>query len=68
MNHRSYALLGGAIVLSSTSVFAQKHEADRPNVIYVFPDQFRNNALEFWGQKEFKSRYVFRRILYTLQT
>ena len=22
----------------------------QPNVIYVFPDQYRNQAMEFWGR------------------
>ena len=26
--------------------------ADRPNVIYVFPDQFRNPSLGFWSDPE----------------
>lgn len=26
----------------------------RPNVIYVFPDQFRNMAMGFWSEKAFK--------------
>lgn len=26
---------------------------DRPNVIYVFPDQFRNQALGFWNGEEY---------------
>lgn len=32
-------------------------EAERPNIIYVFPDQFRNQALEFWNNDEY-SRHV----------
>ena len=28
-----------------------------PNVIYVFPDQFRNCAMQFWNEKEF-TRYI----------
>ena len=26
---------------------------DRPNIIYVFPDQFRNQALAFWNDPEY---------------
>lgn len=54
---RSYTLLSGALLLSSTAILAQNDKATKPNVIYVFPDQYRNCALEFWGQKEFK-KYV----------
>ena len=25
----------------------------RPNLLYVFPDQFRREAMGFWRQKEF---------------
>ncbi len=31
--------------------------ADRPNIVYVFPDQLRNHALQFWNEAEY-SRYV----------
>lgn len=29
--------------------------SERPNVIYVFPDQFRNQALGFWNEEEYSS-------------
>ena len=32
---------------------------ERPNVIYVFPDQMRNHAMEFWGQPEFRDSVNF---------
>lgn len=28
-------------------------EAGRPNVIYVFPDQYRNSSLGFWSDPEY---------------
>lgn len=28
-------------------------QTTHPNVLYVFPDQFRNHALEFWGEAPF---------------
>lgn len=31
-----------------------------PNIIYVFPDQFRNCAMQFWNQKEFQSYINFK--------
>lgn len=34
--------------------------ADRPNVIYVFPDQFRNSAMQFWAEEEFKQSVHFK--------
>lgn len=50
-------LLGGAFLLAASGAQAQSGAESRPNVIYVFPDQFRNCALEFWNQKEF-NQYV----------
>lgn len=31
-------------------------EAERPNVIYVFPDQYRNSSLGFWSDPEFAAQ------------
>lgn len=36
--------------------FAQK----RPNVIYIFPDQFRNHALGFWDEDGFRNHVNFK--------
>ncbi|MDR2915194.1 MAG: sulfatase [Tannerella sp.] len=33
---------------------------EQPNVIYVFPDQFRNHALEFWNENDFRDQVNFR--------
>lgn len=38
-------------------VFAQGET--RPNVIYVFPDQMRNHAMEFWNEPGFKEAVNF---------
>lgn len=35
-------------------------ENDSPNIIYVFPDQFRNHAMGFWGEEGFKQYINFR--------
>lgn len=32
----------------------------RPNIIYVYPDQFRNSAMEFWGEEGFREKVNFR--------
>lgn len=40
------------------SLFAQTNE--HPNVIYVFPDQFRNHAMQFWSEKGFKEHVNFK--------
>lgn len=34
--------------------------AERPNVIYVFPDQFRNSSLGFWNDAEYASQVGWR--------
>lgn len=31
----------------------------RPNIIYVFPDQFRNQAMEFWNSPEYASHVLW---------
>lgn len=33
---------------------------ERPNVIYVFPDQFRNSSLGFWSDPEYASQIGWR--------
>lgn len=51
-------------VLTTTSIalsmlvsgYAQK----KPNVIYVFPDQFRNHALGFWNENGFSDHVNFK--------
>lgn len=32
----------------------------QPNVVYVFPDQFRNSAMSFWNQEGFREHVNFR--------
>lgn len=39
---------------------AQQEQTSLPNVIYVFPDQFRNQALGFWGEDGFRDKVDFR--------
>ena len=42
------------IPLSSLAVAACGTTAqERPNIIYVFPDQFRNSAMAFWDEPDF---------------
>lgn len=33
---------------------------DRPNIIYVFPDQFRNHAMQIWNEEGFKDKVNFK--------
>ncbi|HNX89379.1 MAG TPA: sulfatase [Paludibacteraceae bacterium] len=33
---------------------------NRPNIVYVFPDQFRNNAMNFWNEDAFSKHVNFK--------
>lgn len=57
-----YGILAGSVgLLALQSCKArQVQQPIRPNVIYVFPDQFRNQAMEFWGQEGFRDKVNFR--------
>lgn len=61
-NAASIALLGWA--LTPVQAMCQKNQTAtqqrRPNVIYVFPDQFRNQALGFWNESGFRDKVNFR--------
>ena len=61
MKNRLNILLGGLGLLALQGCKApQGGQARQPNVIYVFPDQYRNQAMEFWGQEGFRERVNFR--------
>lgn len=48
-------VMGGMALLGVPECMAlEAAPQEFPNVIYVFPDQFRNQALAFWGQDGFK--------------
>ncbi len=49
------ALLSWTITTSLTAQITV-----HPNVIYIFPDQFRNCALHFWNDKEFQQYVNFK--------
>lgn len=54
-------LVGGFGLLTFSGCQApQSAEQVQPNVIYVFPDQYRNHAMEFWGMEGFRERVNFR--------
>lgn len=52
MKHLSY-LIGGLSLVTSVA-YPQSNQPTRPNIIYVFPDQYRNDACGFWNQEEFR--------------
>lgn len=47
-----FSMQGGKAVLAQ--------QVGHPNVIYVFPDQFRNQAMGFWGEVGFRDKVNFR--------
>ncbi len=38
----------------------QAEQAVHPNIIYVFPDQYRNQAMGFWSQEGFRDKVNFK--------
>ncbi len=63
MRRLSYTLLGKAgtlvIALTGCGSSGEVEEQTRPNVIYVFPDQFRNMAMGFWSEPGFREHVRF---------
>lgn len=54
------AILGTLGTVSLTACASQPtQQQNSPNVIYVFPDQFRNHALSFWGEEGFSNHVNF---------
>jgi arylsulfatase A-like enzyme len=63
MNTKISVILSGMALLASQGSYAQVEKKDKPkcpNIIYVFPDQFRNCALGFWNQEGFKEYVQFK--------
>lgn len=54
------AITGTLGVLSMLSCTSNVEKQSMPNVIYVFPDQFRNHALSFWQEDGFSNKVNFR--------
>ena len=57
MPHFKY-LSFGLLTLAGCQT-TQHEQVSLPNVIYVFPDQFRNQAMGFWSQEEFRDKVNF---------
>ncbi len=53
-------LAGGALACGAVmqTVFAQE-ATEHPNIIYVFPDQYRNMAMGFWNNPEYRQHVNF---------
>lgn len=45
-------------LIATSGIWAQT--TTRPNIVYVFPDQFRNSAMQFWNDPEFKKHVQFK--------
>lgn len=61
MNTRVNLLFGGLSLLALQGCKApQVEQAGHPNIIYVFPDQYRNQAMEFWNQDGFREKVNFK--------
>lgn len=57
MSSRRHILIPiGSLALCSCGINATKPQ-EHPNIIYVFPDQFRNSALAFWDEQPY-NQYV----------
>lgn len=54
MKHFNFVLSCLAALPIGSNAQSADNSEQRPNIIYVFPDQFRNDACGFWRQKGFK--------------
>jgi hypothetical protein len=53
--------MGGLTLFAAQGCKAPKQvaeQAEHPNIIYVFPDQYRNQAMGFWNQEGFRAEAV----------
>lgn len=64
MNHSLNLWISGLGLLAlqgcKTPQQGKLADPQHPNIIYVFPDQFRNQAMEFWNQDGFREKVNFR--------
>ena len=61
MNNQINLLFGGLSLFAMQGCKApQAEQIEHPNIIYVFPDQYRNQAMEFWGQEGFREKVNFK--------
>lgn len=55
--HKTITPIVMGLALSGVAI-AQTN--DRPNIIYVFPDQFRNHAMQLWSEEGFRDKVNFK--------
>lgn len=62
VNKQVNFILSGLTLLTAQGCKMPKTAAEpqRPNVIYVFPDQFRNQAMGFWNHGDFRGKVNFK--------
>lgn len=61
MNNLIPTLLTGSLLLTAAGCHVRKEQpAAFPNIVYIFPDQFRNHAMGFWSQDGFREHVAFR--------
>lgn len=60
MKREMYWMAGGLGALALLGCQAPQKAVQYPNVIYVFPDQFRNHAMGFWNEEGFADQVNFR--------
>lgn len=58
-NKHIWGICLGSLLLTGCGTSSQP-APERPNVIYIFPDQMRNHAMVFWNESEFRSKVTFR--------
>lgn len=56
---KTIAKLTPSLLGLSLTGYLLAQESQRPNIIYVFPDQLRNCALNFWDDADFKNAVNF---------
>ncbi len=54
------SIIGPSILSISTTAGLFAQPSQHPNIIYVFPDQFRNCAMHFWDEPGFKESVEFK--------
>lgn len=63
MNRPVSLLMGGLTLFAAHGCKSAQQTGtvvEHPNIIYVFPDQYRNQAMGFWSQDGFRERVNFR--------
>ena len=56
MKLKNYILPVGGLALCACG---QNQTEQKPNILYVFPDQFRNCAMSFWDEPEYAEAHEY---------